>query len=161
MSRVRRARGHQPWYPTGFGSRLRAELSGVLHPKSGWAAVEPLGSGFPRQANCGELGTSDGIASASVRLPIRSASSADAAATPRSQRAGGDESHPFEARTIARIPARIAPQAAANSASSRAAGAVGSTPGSTFSGLRFSSGKSMPGNRLSFLVLQLDLHYRI
>jgi hypothetical protein len=33
--------------------------------------------------------------------------------------------------------------------------------GSTFSGLAFSSGKSVSGNGLNHLVFQLGLHYRI
>ena len=104
--------------------------------------------------------TSGGIASASMRLPDRSASSAGAAAAPRSERAGGDESHPCEARTIARMPARIAvgrlDQAAANSASSGAAGAVGSTAGSTCLGSGFSSGKSVSGSGLQIRHRRFD-----
>lgn len=134
----------------------------MLHPKSGWAAVEPLGSGFPRQANCGELGhlrrDRIGLSEATHSLGFVGWRCSYA---PVREGRGGDESHPFEARTIARIPARIAPgrldQTAANSASSGAAGAVGST----FSGLGFSSGKSVSGNGLNYLVFQLGLHYRI
>ena len=104
--------------------------------------------------------TSGGITSASMRLPDRSASSAGAAATPRSERAGGDESHPFEARTIARIPARIAlgrlDQAAATSVSSGSAWAVGSTAGSTCPGSGFSSGKSVSGSGLQIRHRRFD-----
>ena len=101
-----------------------------------------------------------GIASASMRLPIRSASSAGAVARLRSEGQGGDESHPFAARTIARIPARIArgrlDQASTNSASSGSAGAVGSTTGSTCPGSWFSSGKSVSGSGLQIRHRRFD-----
>jgi len=101
-----------------------------------------------------------GIASASMRLPIRSASSAGAVARLRSEGQGGDESHPFAARTIARIPARIAlgrlDQTATSSASSGSAGAVGSTTGSTCPGSGFSSGKSVSGSGLQIRHRRFD-----